>query len=74
MANGGGAPNGSVVAPAEVDTPFATGQSIWWWAPQQTFKSLRELQVEYDNSVGHNANLLLGVTPDCAAQLALRSV
>ena len=24
-----GHPNGSVVAPAEVDTPFATGQSIW---------------------------------------------
>jgi hypothetical protein len=52
MANGPGHPNGSVVAPAEVDTPFATGQSIWWWSPHQTFKSLRELQIEYDNSVG----------------------
>ena len=69
MANGPGHPNGSVVAPAEVDTPFATGQSIWWWAPDQTFKSLRELQIEYDNSVGHNANLLLGVTPDFSGSL-----
>eukprot|EP01052_Picozoa_sp_SAG31_P019219 SAG31_NODE_1392_length_8533_cov_3.382974_4_plen_166_part_00 len=62
MANGHGSINGDVVAPAEVDTPVATGQSIWWWAPSQTIKSLRELQIEYDNSVGHNANLLLGVT------------
>ena len=36
-----------------------------WWAPDQTFKSLRELQIEYDNTVGHNANLLLGVTRQC---------
>jgi hypothetical protein len=68
-ATGPGHLNGSVVAPAEVDTPFATGQSIWWWAPQQTFKSLRELQIEYDNSVGHNANLLLGITPDWTGRL-----
>ena len=47
MANGRGDLNGTVVSPAEVDTPFATGQSIWWWAPGQTFKSLRELQIEY---------------------------
>ena len=45
------------------------GQSIWWWSPAQTFKSLRELQIEYDNSVGHNANLLLGVTPDFTGRL-----
>lgn len=45
------------------------GQSIWWWSPGQTFKSLRELQIEYDNSVGHNANLLLGVTPDFTGSL-----
>jgi alpha-L-fucosidase len=30
---------------------------------------LRELQIEYDNSVGHNANLLLGVTPDFTGSL-----
>jgi alpha-L-fucosidase len=69
MANGPGHINGSVVSPAEVDTPFATGQSIWWWAPHQTFKSLRELQIEYDNSIGHNANLLLGLTPDFSGVL-----
>ena len=58
-----------ITAPAEVDTPFATGQSIWWWSPGQTFKTLRELQIEHDNSVGHNANLLLGVTPDFTGSL-----
>ena len=45
------------------------GQSIWWWSPSQSIKSLRELQIEYDNSVGHNANLLLGVTPDFTGRL-----
>ena len=30
---------------------------------------MRELQIEYDNSVGHNANLLLGVTPDFTGSL-----
>ena len=69
MANGPGHLNGSVVAPAEVDTPFATGQSIWWWAPGQTFKSLQELKIEFDNSVGHSANLLLGLTPDYSGRL-----
>ena len=69
MSNGPGHLNGITVAPAEVDTPFATGQSIWWWAANQTFKSLRELQIEYDNSVGHNANLLLGITPDFSGRL-----
>jgi len=33
-------------------------------SPEQTFKSLQELKIEYDNSVGHSANLLLGLTPD----------
>eukprot|EP00658_Telonema_sp_P-2_P017176 TRINITY_DN16644_c0_g1_i5.p1 TRINITY_DN16644_c0_g1~~TRINITY_DN16644_c0_g1_i5.p1 ORF type:complete len:283 (-),score=61.68 TRINITY_DN16644_c0_g1_i5:801-1649(-) len=69
MDNGQGRFDGPEVVPPEADTPFATGESIWWWAPGQTFKSLDELKLEYDNSVGHGANLLLGLTPDFSGKI-----
>ena len=69
MDNGPGMFSGGIPAPAEADTPFASGIHTWWWAPGQTIKSVPELSTEYDNSVGHGANMLLGLTPDYSGNL-----
>jgi hypothetical protein len=60
--------------PAEADvTLSATGE--WYWRAGQPLKSLAALSTLYDNSVGHNSNLLLnfgpafsGALPDAAVK------
>ncbi len=50
--------------PAECDTPLHKRQ--WFWHPNdaKTLKTLPELLKIYDNSVGHGAQLMLGIAPD----------
>ena len=50
--------------PAECDTPLH--QRHWFWHPNdaQTLKTVPELIRIYDNSVGHGAQLMLGISPD----------
>ena len=50
--------------PAECDTPLH--QRHWFWHPNdaQTLKTVPELLKIYDNSVGHGAQLMLGISPD----------
>ena len=59
---GPGAFGGEIYAPPEADvTLSATGE--WYWRPGQPIKSLADLASIHDNSVGHNANLLLNFAP-----------
>jgi alpha-L-fucosidase len=50
--------------PAECDTPLH--ESHWFWHPNDaaTLKSVSHLLKTYDNSVGHGAQLMLGIAPD----------
>ncbi len=50
--------------PAECDTPLHTRH--WFWHPNDaaTLKTVPELLRIYDNSVGHGAQLMLGIAPD----------
>eukprot|EP00755_Sulcionema_specki_P028936 Sspe_Gene.91007::Locus_62490_Transcript_1_2_Confidence_0.667_Length_1554::g.91007::m.91007 len=61
---GHGSATGTVVAPAEADTPVSNGTSIWWWSPKVKVKTLAELAEEYDDTVGHSANMLIGLLVD----------
>jgi hypothetical protein len=64
----GGAFDGPVVAPTEADTTMAaTGE--WYWKPGQPIKSMLGLSALYDNTVGHDSNLLLGVPIDYTGTL-----
>lgn len=50
--------------PAEADTPLHEGH--WFWHPndETNLKSLAELVDTYDQTVGHGAQLMLGIAPD----------
>ncbi len=50
--------------PAECDTPLH--QRHWFWHPNdaRTLKTVPDLLKIYDNSVGHGAQLMLGISPD----------
>ena len=50
--------------PVEADTPLRNGH--WFWHPndEASLKSLDELLTTYDETVGHGAQLMLGLAPD----------
>ncbi|MGC2401694.1 MAG: alpha-L-fucosidase [Acidobacteriaceae bacterium] len=50
--------------PVEADTPLR--KLHWFWHPQDeaSLKSVQELLSLYDDSVGHGAQLMLGLAPD----------
>lgn len=62
---GAGTPGGSVFMPAEQDAAIQGGQNAGgFWYPNETSKSVGELLSEYEDSVGHNANYMLELSPD----------
>ncbi len=50
--------------PVEADTPLRNLH--WFWHPKDetSLKSVKELMSLYDDSVGHGAQLMLGIAPD----------
>jgi alpha-L-fucosidase len=50
--------------PVEADTPLRAGH--WFWHPndEASLKSLDELLTTWDETVGHGAQLMLGLAPD----------
>ena len=50
--------------PAEADTPLRTNH--WFWHPndEKSLKSLSELMDTYHHTVGHGAQLMIGLAPD----------
>jgi len=58
----------SFFCPAECDTPLrgANGGHEWFWEPDGEIhvKSVQELVAEYEITVGHNCNLMLGLNPN----------
>ena len=63
-----GDPDGQYWVPAMADTPLrgANGRHEWFWEPgdEMAVYSLNALVDKYYNSVGRNATLILGATPD----------
>ncbi|TAM95822.1 MAG: glycoside hydrolase family 29 [Chitinophagaceae bacterium] len=65
---GNGDPNGSIWSPAMVDAPLrgSNGVHSWFWRPGQEkgLDSLQRLTTMYEQSVGRNSGLILGVVID----------
>ncbi|APU96412.1 MULTISPECIES: alpha-L-fucosidase [Sphingobacterium] len=63
-----GDPDGTYFMPAMADAPLrgANGRHEWFWEPndENSVFSLNHLVDMYQKSVGRNATLILGVTPD----------
>ena len=63
-----GDPEGKHWVPAMADFPLrnANGRHEWFWEPddEQNLASLPELMDIYEKSVGRNATLIVGLTPD----------
>jgi alpha-L-fucosidase len=63
-----GDPNGKYWVPAMADTPLrgAEGRHEWFWEPgdEDAVYPLTDLMNMYRKSVGRNATLILGLTPD----------
>lgn len=63
-----GDPNGRYWVPAMADTPLrgANGRHEWFWEPgdENAVYPLSKLMEMYEKSVGRNATLILGLTPD----------
>lgn len=63
-----GDPNGKYWVPAMADTPLrgANGRHEWFWEPddENNLLSTDKLVELYEKSVGRNATLILGLTPD----------
>lgn len=59
---------GKYWVPAMADTPLRgiNGRHEWFWEPddEKNIYSLNELMDKYEKSVGRNATLVLGLTPD----------
>ncbi|MCP9611961.1 alpha-L-fucosidase [Coprobacter tertius] len=60
--------NGKYWVPAMADTPLRgiNGRHEWFWEPgdENNIYSLNELMDIYEKSVGRNATLIIGLTPD----------
>lgn len=60
--------NGAYYMPAMSDSPLRgyKGRHEWFWEPhdEQHIYSLDNLMEIYENSVGHNSTLIIGVAPD----------
>lgn len=65
-----GDPNGKYYMPAMADAPLrgANGRHEWFWEPndENAIYPLQDLVDMYSKSVGRNATLIIGVTPDTA--------
>lgn len=62
---GPGVADGDVWMPAEQDAPIADGYDYGgFWYPGQDPKKSTELMSEYEDSVGHNSNFMLELSPD----------
>lgn len=63
-----GDPDGTFWVPAMADTPLrgANGRHEWFWEPgdENAVYSLETLMDIYEKSVGRNATLIVGLTPD----------
>lgn len=63
-----GDPDGKYWVPAMADTPLRgwNGRHEWFWEPgdEETVYPLEHLMEIYDKSVGRNATLIVGLTPD----------
>lgn len=63
-----GDPDGTCWVPAMADTPLrgANGRHEWFWEPgdEDAVCSLETLMDMYEKSVGRNATLIVGLTPD----------
>lgn len=63
-----GDPDGQYWVPAMADTPLrgAVGRHEWFWEPgdEDAVYSLDALMSMYEKSVGRNATLIVGLTPD----------
>ena len=63
-----GDPNGSYWVPSMADTPLrgANGRHEWFWEPndENNLVSVGTLMDMYEKSVGRNATIIIGVTPD----------
>ncbi len=63
-----GDPNGKYWMPAMSDAPLrgANGRHEWFWEPddENNLESLKDLMEMYNNSVGRNSTLIMGLTPD----------
>lgn len=63
-----GDPDGAFWVPAMADTPLrgANGRHEWFWEPgdENAVYSLETLMDMYEKSVGRNATLIVGLTPD----------
>ena len=63
-----GDPNGKYYIPAMSDAPLRgyNGRHEWFWEPgdEAHIYPLEKLMNMYDNSVGHNSSLILGLTPN----------
>jgi alpha-L-fucosidase len=60
--------------PVEADTPLRAGH--WFWHPddEASLKSVDELLTTWDDTVGHGAQLMLGLAPDRRGLLPTRDV
>ena len=60
--------------PVEADTPLR--KLHWFWHPndEPSLKSLDELLTTYDQTIGHGAQLMLGIAPDRLGLLPERDV
>lgn len=63
-----GDPDGEYYMPAMSDAPLRgyNGRHEWFWEPDDEayIYPLENLMDMYENSVGHNSTLILGITPD----------
>lgn len=59
---------GKYYLPAMADAPLrgGAGRHEWFWekGDEKSIVSIKQLVNMYDNSVGHNASLIIGLTPD----------
>ena len=63
--NGVGDPDGAIFMPAEQDGAIQAGANEGgFWYPGESAKSIAELVAEYEDSVGHNCNFMLELSPD----------
>ena len=64
-AYGPGSPEGDVYMPAEQDAAIQSGANEGgFWYPGEKTKTVDELVSEYEDSVGHNSNYMLELSPD----------
>lgn len=69
--NGAGIPNGTDWVPAECDVSLLASGAWYWSSDGATPRTLTALQSIYEESVGRNCYLNLGVHPDMSGRIPL---